>query len=276
MQQLQRNFMIGSLKDISTQVVEAIPENNRLERIWKLAQIDFKRRYYNDRLGLLWALINPLFHIFVYYIVFTKIFKNPEEMYVMFLFSGILLWRVFAEISNGGMSILKSKMYLIENIQFDKVDLFISHALSVIMAFSINILIYFTLALISGVDFSWRILWFFPLFFNMMLICVASALILCTLYLYIDDIKHLWDMILFLGFWTSGVIINADAIIDLVPVFGYVNPFIGLLDNIRASILYDANPDLFYMIYDFIYAVILLYIAVLVFRRNEHLILEKL
>ncbi len=268
--------MSDSSKNLSSRILESIPENNRIERIWKLAQIDFKRRYYNDRLGLLWALINPLFQIAIYYTVFTQIFESSEEYYVLFLFSGLLLWQVFAEISNSGTTILQSKLYLIENIQFDKVDLFISQGLSVVMAFLINISIYFLLALINGVQFSGNIIYFLPVLFSMLLISVSMALVLCTIYLYLDDIKHLWDMILFLGFWTSGVIYSPDSIIELVPSYSYINPFVGILKNIRASILYDSTPDFFFLWYNLVFSVVFFYLAILLFRRNEHMILEKL
>jgi ABC-type polysaccharide/polyol phosphate export permease len=70
-------------------LVKYWPENNRLERIWKLAQVDFKKRYYNDRLGLLWALINPIFKVIVYFLVFSLFFKVQQENYGLYLFSGI-------------------------------------------------------------------------------------------------------------------------------------------------------------------------------------------
>ena len=34
--------------------------SNKAERLWLLAKIEFKLRYYENKLGLLWALIKPL------------------------------------------------------------------------------------------------------------------------------------------------------------------------------------------------------------------------
>jgi len=33
------------IKEILNQISEKLPENNRFERIWKIAQVDFKKRY---------------------------------------------------------------------------------------------------------------------------------------------------------------------------------------------------------------------------------------
>ena len=100
-------------------IFQRIPENNRVERIWKLAQVDFKRRYYNDKLGLLWALINPATQVAIYYFVFTNFFGNREPNYAVKLFAAIILWRAFTDSASKGANILKTKSYLIENIQFN-------------------------------------------------------------------------------------------------------------------------------------------------------------
>ena len=92
---------------------------SRLERIWKIAQVDFKKRYYNDRLGLLWALINPLTQISIYYFVFTRIFQRNQENFVLYLFCGILTWLAFTEATKMGSRVLIRKKYLTENIQFN-------------------------------------------------------------------------------------------------------------------------------------------------------------
>lgn len=259
---------------IST-VLERLPENNRVERIWKLAQIDFMRRYYNDRLGLVWALINPLFQILVYFFVFTRVFGNRDPNFVLILSSGILFWGVFAEITKGGIGVIMTKRYLIENIQFDKLDLFISHALSVFMGFLFNLGVYLLLAFILDANLNWNILFVIPLLFNVFLFSVAVSMLLSVLVLFFDDVRHLWDMILFAGFWGSGVIYSMDLLVTKVPILAYINPFIGLLSNCRNALLYGTSPNYTLFFYDLVFGIILIMFAIWLFRRTEHLILEK-
>ncbi len=263
------------LQQILSPIAERLPENNRLERIWKLAQIDFKRRYYNDRLGLLWALINPLFQITIYFIVFSQIYNNRTDNFILFLFSGILIYGVFSEISKGGMTVIKFKRYLIENIQFEKVDLFISHAISVFLGFVFNMTVFFTVALLMGANLNGNVIYFIPVLISLFLLSSAVAMILATIVLYIDDVRHLWDMIVFLGFWSSGVIFKVDKLIEWIPAIAYLNPFIGLLHNARASIVYGTPPDYFMMFYTLFYSGALMVFSIWLFHRNQHLILEK-
>ena len=258
------------------EILGKLPENNRLERIWKLAQIDFMKRYYNDRLGVVWALLNPLFQILVFYIVFSQILETSEKNYVLFLSCGILFWGVFAEISKGGMSVIKTKIYLIENIQFDKLDLFISYALSVFMAFIFNLSVYLVLALALKANINEYVFYILPILLIVFLFSIAISMILSILVLFYDDVKHLWDMLIFVGFWGSGVILNMESFTQKVPALIYINPFIPILNNGRNALLYGVPPDYGLLIYCLSFSLVLFGFALWLFRRCEHLVLEKL
>ena len=57
-----------------------------MERIWLLAKIEFKLRYYENKLGLLWAVIKPISDIFIYYVAFELVLKQGIPNFVSFLF----------------------------------------------------------------------------------------------------------------------------------------------------------------------------------------------
>lgn len=50
--------------------------SNKYERLWLLAKIEFKLRYYENKLGLFWALLKPIMDICVYYVAFKLILKK--------------------------------------------------------------------------------------------------------------------------------------------------------------------------------------------------------
>jgi len=72
--------------------------------IWKLARNDFKKRYAGSYLGAVWAMIQPVVTIAMYYVVFDLIMgagaqSGPRATnipYVLFLTAGLVPWFFFS------------------------------------------------------------------------------------------------------------------------------------------------------------------------------------
>ncbi len=256
--------------------LEKIPENNRLERIWKIAQVDFKRRYYNDRLGLLWALLKPLFEVVVYYFVFKYLFKVQIEHFAFFLFSGIVFMNIFTESSMRGLNLIREKMYLIENIQFERIDIFISHIISTFFGFIFNLSAMVLIMLITQIPVGLDIFYLIPVFLTFYIISLGVSLILASFQPFLKDIIHFWDMIILVTIWGSGVFYRPELIIENYPAAIYINPFVGLMQNLRAALLpnFDFMANLMWI--NLIQALLLLVIGKWVFDKFGALAVEKL
>lgn len=257
---------------------EWLPENNRLERIWILAKVDFKSRYYYNKLGILWALIKPIFEFFIYYVAFTIIFKSDVPNYALYLFLGLVLWYFFSEGTTKSIFILRTKLYLIENISFNKSDLFISSTLSVLLAFGFNFFAYFLMSIIlTAPPFHWEAVAFFPLLIGLLCALIyALNLILATLSIYLKDIQHLWDMLVLAGFWLTPILYDAKLLLEHVPVLYYANPMTGILVNIRNVVLYGVTPDYFLLSLNVLSVIALLLLGIWCFSRFSHKAAEKI
>lgn len=268
--------MNSTLNKVLRPILEALPENNRMERIWKLAQVDFRRRYYNNSLGLIWALINPLFQVCVYYFAFTFLLKGSVDNYALYLFSGLLFWMFFTEGTNKGLYILKQKRYLIENIQFNKLDLFYSSTFSVFLGFLFNLSAYLMISLISGVPLYGTVL-FLPIFVvNIFLLALAVSILLSTLNIYIKDIVHVWAMVIMAGFWVTPIFLPQEAFSGHFEILLYLNPVTSIIINARETVLYGRYPDLTFLIWGITYTLLLLGLGVILFKKYSHKAAEKL
>ena len=84
--------------------------------IWKLAKNDFKKRYAGSYLGIVWALIQPVVTVVMYWIVFDRVFQTRSQLiasgievpYVLYLTAGLVPWFFFNEaIVHGTMALLE-------------------------------------------------------------------------------------------------------------------------------------------------------------------------
>ena len=77
-----------------------------------LVRRELNARYRASVLGFLWSLLNPLFLLAVYAVVFTYIFSPRfpcAEPYLLFLFSGLLPWLYFSG------AVLDGSLTLVDN-----------------------------------------------------------------------------------------------------------------------------------------------------------------
>jgi len=258
-------------------LLEHLPSNNRLERIWKIAQVDFRSRYYNDRLGLLWALIKPIFEATLYYVAFKYLLNIEQVDFGLFLFCGIVTWMAFSEGTSRSIGLLKAKSYLIENVQFEHIDLYFSHVASVFFGFIFNFCALMLIAVLMGQHLSINLLLVLPIvILSIFLITMSASMILSTLQPFLKDITHLWDMTLLAGLWVSGVFFDAKVIFEKAPEFSYVNPFIGIIINIRGVLMNNYNVNYYWLWVNLIYAFFLLGLSYIIFQKYSKLALEKL
>ncbi len=256
--------------------LELVPSNNRIERIWKLAQVDFQSRYYNDRLGLLWALIKPIFEATLYFIAFKYLLEYDKNDFGLFLFGGIIAWMSFSEATSKGIPLLSVKSYLIENVQFNHIDLYFAHVGSIFMALFFNLSAFIAASLFMGQQLTIHYLLIPVLLITIFFLTMAFSFLLSTLQPFIKDITHLWDMTLLAGFWVSGIFFEPDIIFEKAPAFAYLNPFIGIIMNLRGIVLDSYEFSSYWMMVNLIYSIIVFIIGYLIFQRFKAIALEKL
>jgi ABC-2 type transport system permease protein len=253
--------------------------SNKLERLWLLAKIEFKLRYYENKLGLLWALIKPLTDIFIYYVAFEVILKQGVPNFVSFLFIGLILWNFFVESTSGTIQILKVKKYMYEYTNMNKLEIYISTILSSCIGFFFNFLMFFVYYQFISQDStgtSWHIVYMLPLFFNLVLLSLALSIILSNIYIVAKDITQIWSVVVGIGFWLSPILFRLDVFREALPSLEYVNPISGIIINARNVTMYNQPPDWTTFWFDYGYALFLLLVGLVLMNKIGSKASEKL
>lgn len=262
--------MIGKI------LAQVLPANNKYERIWIIAKADFKLRFADTLLGFLWTIITPLFRLMVYYFVFSMIFTKKLPNYGLHIFSGLIVWMFFMEATKKGMAVLKNKRYLIENLRINPLDLYVSSITTSSMVLLINLVVYLIVSLFFSTDLNWTII-FVPLHvINVCILVFGVILILSTINIFFRDISKLWDMFLLGLFWINPIFYAKSLIFEQFPALMYLNPLAGIIINTRNGLLNGIEPDWGIYAYDMMYALVVLGIGLIVFKRFFHKAAEKL
>ena len=245
-----------------------LKKSNRLERIWLLAKIEFKLRYYENKLGLLWALIKPLVQMAIYYVAFAIILQVSVPNYAVYLFIGLIVWGVFTESTSGMIVVLKTKKYLYEYSNMSKLDIYISSQLSIIIGFMFNLVVFVIALYIDGMSLGINTLWFPLVFLNLFLFSIGTSMILSNLFLIAKDIKQIWGLVIMFLFWISPLLYHYERIAETLPILNYMNPLAGIIINFRQTLMYNLPPDLKLLALNFVHGIVVVLIGMIMVKKN--------
>ena len=158
----------------------------------ELVKRDFKKRYNRTVLGIVWSVLSPLLMLSVMAVIFGNFFGRSIEHYVIYLFSGQIIFNYFTEATNEGMLALVSNSSIFTKINVPKYLFLFSKNVSAIINFLIILFIYFSFVLLEGISLTWEfVLLIYPIV-CLIIINVGIGLILSALYIFFRDIQYLY------------------------------------------------------------------------------------
>ena len=266
-------MLIGSI------VRDWIARNNKYERLWLLAKIEFKLRYYENKLGLFWALLKPIMDMCIYYVAFKLILKSDVPSFASYLFMGLVVWNFFLESTSGTIQILHTKKYLYEYSNMNKLEIYVSTLFSNSIGFLFNLIMFFLfyhLIESQSTGISFYNLWIVVLFLNLFILSLGCALILSNIYIIAKDINQVWMVFTSFLFFLSPIFYKLSTFKAALPAFEYGNPLAGIIINARRVMMEGQLPDFRLFAFDFGYALILLFFGLLLLNKLGAKAAEKL
>jgi len=256
-----------------------IVNSNRLERLWLLAKIEFKLRYYENKLGLFWALLKPILDICIYYVVFKIVLKSDVPAFASFLFVGLIIWNFFIESTMGTIQILSVKKYLYEYSNMNKLEIYISTLVSNAIGFFFNFLMFlmfYNFIEKDSIGLSIYNVWMIPLFLNLFILSLGMSLMLSNIYIIAKDITQVWMVFSSILFFLSPIFYSLSTFRNRLPSFDYGNPVAGIIINARHVMMDGTTPEMKLVIWDFGYAIALLALGLVLLNKLGSKAAEKL
>jgi ABC-2 type transport system permease protein len=183
----------------------------------ELAISQFKLRYTQSVLGYLWSLIKPASIFAITYFIFVDLFKinDGTEFYGIQLLLGIVVWTFFAECTASSMQAIASNGGLIRKAYFPRSILVIAASLSSLFTFIINLLIVFVIAMaLRDIHLGLRIVMVIPLLLELYVLALGISLFLAALFVQFHDVSHLWEVLINLLFYASGVMFSLTYVLQ--------------------------------------------------------------
>jgi len=245
--------------------------------VWVLAKTDFKLRYQGSVLGIIWALLKPLFLFVILNLVFSHLFASQTEHYSLQLLTGIFLWNFFAEATMGGLTSLMNKSHLLTKIAFPRWIIVVAASLQSLMTFLITIVILFGACMIAGVTFQfWQLLMFAYYMLLLYILVLGFSFFAAPFFLRFRDFNQIWDVLLMGGFYAAPIIYPLAALPVWLQPWLYLNPMTFLIEHAK-DLLFAGNVSRLdhHLIYSAVVLAVFLF-GYWFFRKFESRVVELL
>lgn len=228
---------------------------------------DFRVRYRNMSLGVLWSLLNPLVMMGVLTFVFTKLFPNPRVHFAVFLLCALIPLSFFQVSWSSGTGAIVDNAGLIKKVRVPRELFPVASVLSNFIHVLIQLGLLAIIALISGVHITLSWFWL-PVILGLEVV-FATGLVLATssLNVYLRDTRYVVDSFNTILFWLVPVFYDFSAIPKKYADVYQYNPIAALVLAMRQVILLGNPPSAVLMLKTVLVSCLSLTLGVFIFGR---------
>ena len=199
--------------------------------LYQLTRREFKARYSSARLGIAWAVLNPLLMMVILSIVFTVFVRVDTGgiAYPLFVLNGLCLWQFFRSTVAATTSCIVDDRDLFRRVAFPRslvsLSIVLSNLLNLLLTFPF---LFFLMAIYER-----------PLHFTILLVplnlvvlallATGLGLITSATTVFYRDMRYMIEPLLLVLFYGSPILYPLSAVpVAFRPIYG-LNPLVGIL-----------------------------------------------
>ena len=247
--------------------------------IARLSVNDFKTKFAGSYLGIIWAFVQPVIMIFVYWFVFEKGLKplpvtdaaGQAVPFLLWMMAGLVPWFFFSDALSGGTRALLDYSYLVKKVVF-RIDI-----LPIVKVLSAVFVHLFFLAFEVLV---YALYGYYPdlytvqvLYYSVCLLVLVLGLTYLTsaLVVFFRDLNQVINIVLQVGIWATPIMWNMDtmdigaglkAVLMLNPLYYIVQ---GYRDSLIGKTAFWERPGL--TVYFWVFTLAVLALGTGVFKK---------
>lgn len=221
------------------------------------AMRDFRTRYRSSTLGWAWSLIQPLALLGIYAVVFSEVFRvaaprlgSGSQSYVLFLFTGLVAFNLFAGLLNLSMQGLRASGELLRKVSFPAYAPVLGSSLVQLVQASLELGVLLICFLVVGnVGVTWVLA---PVFLiGLALMAQGVGLVLASANARYGDVAFLVSVALSALYFLTPILYPRSAVPDSLPgvdVFIEHHPLTWYVEGLHDSLYLLQWPSLLHTV----------------------------
>ncbi|MDH3347169.1 MAG: ABC transporter permease [Desulfobulbaceae bacterium] len=240
------------------------------ELLFFLAWRDILVRYKQTVLGVAWAVLQPVFMMVVFTVIFGRLAKIDSEgfPYAVFVYAGLLPWTFFSTaVSQSGLSLV-SQQHLLTKIYFPRLFVPTASVGAGLVDLSISFAVYGVVLASYGVAPSAGMVWLPLLVLLTILAALGFGYTLAALTVSYRDFRFVVPFMMQAMMYISPVVYPVKLVPPKYRWLLALNPMAGIIDGYRSAIL--GKPwNLTTLAISTVVAIVLFVFGLFYFRKTE-------
>jgi lipopolysaccharide transport system permease protein len=219
-------------------------------------------------------IVHPLAQAAIFALVLAEVIgaklpgmANDKFAYSIYLLSGLLAWSLFSEVISRCLTLFIDNGNLLKKIVFPRISLPLivvgSALFSNLLLFLAIILVFGLLGHVPGAQVAWL-----PVLMLVTLtLALGIGLILGVLNVFIRDVGQVVPVVLQLGFWFTPIVYTMNIVPETLRPILHMNPMTPVVQNYQNTLLFNTTPDFVGLGWLGLITLVLLGMALTMFRR---------
>lgn len=235
--------------------------------VWR----EIKIRYRQAVLGIAWAVIQPVFAVLIFTVIFGYFARFPSDgvPYAVFAFAAMLPWTFFAEAVQRSANGLVTDGDLVRKVYFPRLVIPAAMVLAPLVDFGVAFFVFLAVLAWYGIPLTLNILALPLLVLVALTLAFAVGVLLAPLNVRYRDVKHTLTFLLQIWMFATPVVYPLSMVPERFQALYSLNPMVGVIEGFRWALLGKAAPDPVPMLISGVVICAALFIGLVLFSKHE-------
>jgi lipopolysaccharide transport system permease protein len=241
------------------------------ELLYFLVWRDVKVRYKQTMLGMTWALLTPLFSVFIFTVVFGTLARIPSDglPYAVFAFAGLVPWNYFSQALGRVAGSLVGNAPLLTKVYFPRLIIPTAAAITPAVDFLFSCLTMLGLMAWYRIAPGWAVV-LLPLFTLFATVtALAVGMWLAPINVRFHDVGHIVPFLEQCWMYVSPVVYPLSLVPERWRLLYSLNPLVSVIEGFRWALLGGPPPDPRVMLVGVLVVLALFFAGAVFFKRME-------
>jgi lipopolysaccharide transport system permease protein len=249
-----------------------------LDAIWRYRELlfvltlrDIQVLYKQAVLGVAWAIIQPLFAVIIFSLVFGHFAKMPSDgiAYPVFAFAAVLPWTYFAEAVRRSSTGLVTDAELVRKVYFPRLLIPLAGVIAPVLDFAIAFVVFFGVMLWFGVTPMFRLVLAPAFLVVAVLLALAMGLWLAPINVRFRDVKYTLPFMLQIWMYATPIVYPLSIVPEGWRWLYSLNPMVGVVEGFRWAVFNKGDLNIFAIGASLVIIAALLVGGLIFFKRME-------